>query len=109
MALFLGGQQLLGVVAVLEHEVDAVFRQHWGAAARRAGYGDAPGKDLGPGGAVEPRMVAVDPFQGVFPQQAGIHIPQEDGRVGVLHLPGQRFLVVEVHILELRLGKDLPE
>ena len=107
LALLLGGQQLLGVVAVLEHEVDAVFRQHRGAAARRAGHRDASCKHLRSGGAVQPRVVTVDPLQRVFSQQAGIHIPQKDGHVGVPHLPGQRFLVVKVHVLELCLGKDL--
>ena len=54
-------------------------------------------------------MVAVDPLKRVFPQQAGVDVPQQDGHIGVPHLLRQLFFVEKVHIDELRVGEHLPQ
>ena len=105
-AFFLGGEQLFRVVAALEHEIDGVLGQHRGAASGRAGHGDAAGKDLRPGGAVEPRMVALDPFEAVFSQQAGVHVAHHDGHVSVSDFLGQTLLIVEIHIDKFGIRED---
>ena len=103
LTVLLGFQHLPCVVAGKQHEVDAVFRQYWGASACGTGYGNAPGKDLRPGGTVQAGVVAVDPFEGVFAQQTGIHIAHKDCRIRVLYFFGKTFFVKEIHIDKLRI------
>ena len=62
MLLFLSGKQLFGVIAVLQHEVDAVLGKNRSAASGSAGDGDAPRKNRGPGRAIQFCVVTMDPF-----------------------------------------------
>ena len=103
LAFFLGSQELPGVIAALQHEVDAVLGQHRGAAAGGARDGNAPGKNLGTGRTVQARMVAEDPFERVLPQQNGVHVAHQDGHVRVPSLLFKSVLVIEGYIDELGL------
>ena len=105
-AFFLGGKQLFRVIAALEHEIHGVLGQYGSAASCRAGHWDAAGKDLRPGGAVEPGMVALDPFEAVFPQQAGIHVAHHNGHVRVFDFFGQALFIIKIHIDEFGARED---
>ena len=104
-AIFLCTQQFFGVVAALHHKVNAVLCQHRCAAACCAGDRDLTGEHFGACAAVQPGMIAVDPFQGVLSQQTGVNISHQNRHIGILYFFFQFFFIEKIHVAELCIGK----
>ena len=86
-----------------------MLSQNRSTPARGAGNGNPPGEYLRAGAAVETGVVTVNPFQGVFPQQDGIHVTHQDRHVRVANFLGKAILVVKIYINKLGIGKHVPE
>ena len=95
------------MVAVLHHEVNAVLSENRGASSRSTGHGKSFGKDFVAGACIEACVVAGDPLEGVFAQEAVIDIAEDDHNVGVLHFFGDLIFVEKVAVYEFGLRENI--
>ena len=109
LPVFLRSKKLFGVIAALQHEIDAMLRKHRCASAARAGHGDPTCEYLRPRRAVQTRMIAKDPFERILAEQAGIHVAEQDRRVRVACFLLEQLLIIERHPDKFRRREHVPQ